>query len=183
MIELKTDCLVFQTTGGEQIPCSAEWVSFELIGECATVVDPELIQHAAAAVLHYFKHELHRNFVTVGEFAVALERALGGVGLSIFADAQPAQLRVRESDLPELMKSAGDGELFFLPHLRNELKRQLEESPQIVRFNGLRPCVKRMAGADRWSRRCEVLSDEIVDYLRTCWQSDTRGQACTLVVL
>ena len=90
MIELKTDCLIFQTTGGEQIPCSAEWVSFELVGECATTVDPELIQHAAAAVLHYFKHEMHRNFVTVAEFAAALERALSGVGLSIFADARPA---------------------------------------------------------------------------------------------
>jgi hypothetical protein len=66
--------------------------------------------------------------------------------------------------------------------LRQELKRQLGESPQIVRFNGLRPCVKQLAGANRWSPRCENLSDQIVDFMRTCLQSDTRSQACTLVV-
>jgi hypothetical protein len=92
-------------------------------------------------------------------------------------------LRVQESHLPELMKSVGDaGELFFFPHLRQQLQRHLQESPQVVRFNGLRPCVKQLAGADRWSRRCEDLSDQIVDYLRTCCQSDTRSQGCTLVV-
>ena len=106
------------------------------------------------------------------------------MGLSIFADAEPAFLRVLESHLPDLMKSAGENcELFFFSHLRQELQRQLEQSPQIVRFNGLRPCVKQLAGASRWSRRCELLSDQIVDYLRTCCQADTRSQACTLVVL
>ena len=184
MTQLKKDCLIFQTNCGQQIPCSAEWVSLELIGDTADLVDQELIRHAAAAVLHYFKHELHRQFVTVAEFAAALERALRAVGLNIFAEADKACLRVLDSQLPELMKSAGENcELFFFPQLRQELKRQLGESPQIVRFNGLRPCVKQMAGADRWSRRCELLGDQIVDYLRTCCQTDTRSQGCTLVVL
>jgi hypothetical protein len=175
---------MFQTTDGEQIPCSAEWVTFELIGESAALADPEVLRHAAAAVLHYFKHELRRDFVSVAEFASVLERALRGLGLSIFADAQPAPLRVQESHLPDLMESVGqDGELFFFPRLRLQLQRHLEDSPQVVRFNGLRPCVKKLAGADRWSRRCELLSDQLVDYLRTCCQADTRSRSCTLVVL
>ena len=107
MTQLKPDCLMFQTTDGERVPCSAEWVSFELIGESATLVDPELVRHAAAAVLHYFKHELHRSFVSVAEFASALERALRGLGLSIFADSQPEFLRVQESHLPDLIQNAG----------------------------------------------------------------------------
>ena len=127
--------------------------------------------------------ELHRQFVSVAEFAAALERALRAVGLSIFAEAGPAPSRVLDSHLPELMKSAGEnGELFFFPQLRQELKRRLGESPQVVRFNGLRPCVKQLAGVNRWSPRCEDLSDQIVDYMRTCWQSDTHSRACTLVV-
>ena len=32
MIQLKTDCLIFQTNDGEQVPCSAEWVTLELMG-------------------------------------------------------------------------------------------------------------------------------------------------------
>jgi hypothetical protein len=182
MIQLKADCLVFQTHCGEQIPCSAEWVTLELIGEAASLVDPELIRGAAAAVLHYFKHELRREYVSVGEFAAVLERALGALGLSILSDGPPTALRVKESDLVEVMKNAGGGELFFFPHLRNELKRQLGDSPQIVRFNGLRPCVKQLAGTDRWSPRCEAISDQIVDYLRTCLEADTKTQSCTLVV-
>ncbi|MGA3180630.1 MAG: hypothetical protein ABSF38_09835 [Verrucomicrobiota bacterium] len=184
MTRLKSDCLLFQTTCGEQIPCSAEWVTLELIGEAAGLAEPEVIRQAAAAVLHYFKSELHRNYVSVAEFAWELERALRGLGLSIFADSEPGGLRVQESNLPELIRNAGENcELFFFPHLRRELHRQLEESPRIVRFNGLRPCVKQLAGADRWSRRCELLGDQIVDYLRTCCQTDTRSQGCTLVVL
>jgi hypothetical protein len=175
--------LIFQTNDGQQVPCSAEWVTLELIGDAASLVDPELIRHASVAVLHYFKHELNRQFVSVAEFAAVLERALHAVGLSVFAEAEPSCARVQDSHLPELMKSSGEnGELFFFPQLRQELQRRLEESPQIVRFNGLRPCVKQLAGADRWSPRCENLSDQIVDYLRTCWQSDTRNHNCTLVV-
>ncbi len=182
MAKLKSDCLIFQTHCGEQVPCSAEWVTLELIGESASLVDPELIRGAAAAALHYFKHELRREYVSVGEFAAVLERALGALGLSILSSGPPPSLRVRESDLSEVARNAGGGELFFFPHLRNELKRQLGDSPQVVRFNGLRPCVKHLTGTDRWSPRCELLSDQIVEYLRTCLETDTRARDCTLVV-
>ena len=97
-----------------------------MIGDAASLVDPDLIRHAAAAVLHYFKHELNRQFVSVAEFAAALERALRAVGLSIFAEAEPCTVRVLDSHLPELAKTAGQsGELFFFPQLRQALQRQL----------------------------------------------------------
>jgi len=174
---------MFQTNCGHQVPASAEWVTLELIGGGAGQVDLELIRHVAAAVLHYFKEELHRQFVSVAEFAAALEHALRAVGLSIFAETGAVVSRVVESHLPELMKSAGGhGELFLLPQLRQELARRLGESPQMVRFIGLRPCVKELAGVNRWCPRCESLSDQIVDYMRTCLQSDPRSQTCTLLV-
>ena len=180
----KTDCLMFQTTTGQQILCSAEWVSLELIGDGVVQINPEMVRHASAAVLHYFKHEMNRETVSVGEFAAALEKALRGMGLGVVTETRPESLLVLESDLVELMKSAGEnGELFFFPHLRQELKRHLGASPQIVRFNGLRACAKQLAGADRWSRRCEDMSDRLVDYLRTCWVSETGSQTATLVVL
>jgi hypothetical protein len=182
-MRLKKDCLVFQTNCGHQVPCSAEWVTLELIGDAAFHVDPELIRHAAAAVLYYFKEDLRREFVSVAEFAAALEHALRAVGLSLFADTNAAPSPVLDSDLPELMKSdAANGELFLLPQLRQELARRLGQSPQMVRFIGLRPCVKQLAGKDRWCPSCESLSDQIVDYIRTCLQSDTSGRPCTVVV-
>jgi hypothetical protein len=183
MIQLKPDCLIFQTANGEQIPCSAESVTLELMGEAAAQINPELIRNAAAAVLHYFTHELNRHFVSVAEFVMALDKALRGVGLTIFADCPP-QTRVLESDLRMLAANAGKGcELFFFPCLRQEVKSKLDQSPQILRFNGLRGCVKQLAGARRWSNRCEALSDQIVEFLRGCWRSESASRSCALLVL
>jgi hypothetical protein len=191
MIQLKSDYLVFQTTGGEQIPCSAEWVSLELMGEGADLIDQEMVRNASVAVLHYFKHELHRQTVSVGEFALALEKVLRGFGLSIYADnqgvppPQPASPRVAESNLTELAGSAASQsfELHFFPQLRQEMKRQLDQAPTLLRFHGLRPCVKQLAGASRWNRRCENLHDQIVDFLRTCWETEPARGSCALVVV
>jgi hypothetical protein len=190
MIQLKSDCLIFQTSDGDQVPCSAEWVTLELMGEGAGLVDPEVVRHASAAVLHYFKHELHRQFVSVGEFAVALEKVLRNFGLSVYADSQPgnapeAEPRVLNSNLHQLASNAAaEGfELLFFPQLRQELKRQLDQSPNILRFHGLRDCVKQLAGAARWNRRCQNLDDQIVEYLRGCWESECASQFCALLVL
>jgi hypothetical protein len=193
MIQLNADCLIFQTNDGQQVPCSAEWVTLELMGEGAQLVDPEVVRHASAAVLHYFKHELQRQFVSVAEFAAALEKVLRSFGLSVYADHQSgteslqaqAERRVLDSNLQTLATSAAaEGfELLFFPQLRQELQRQLQQGPQVVRFRGLRDCVKQLAGAPRWNRRCESLNDQIVEYLRSCWETENASQSCALVVL
>ena len=184
MIQLNPDYLIFKTATGENIPCSAELVAIELIGDAITHLDPELIRNASAAVLHYFKHELGRNSVSVGEFSLALERVLRGLGLKISSDVEVKDsVRVAESDLRELAFSAGKSfELFFFPYLRSEMRRKLDEAPHVVRFNGLRGCVKQIVGARRWSRRCQTLNDQIVDYLRTCLSTETKKETCALVV-
>jgi hypothetical protein len=183
MIQLNPDCLIFQTNAGDLIPCSAEWVTLELLGDTALHVDPEIVRNAAAAVLHYFKHELKRQYVSVAEFVMALDKALRGAGLTVFADHTP-ETRVVESDLRVLAANAGKGcELFFFPSLRDEVKSKLGEGPQILRFNGLRGCVKQLVGARRWSERCERLSDQIVEFLRGCWRSETGSQSCALLVV
>lgn len=192
MIQLKTDCLIFHTQDGEQVPCSAEWVTLELMGEGADFIDPEVVHHASAAVLHYFKHELQRQSVSVGEFAIALEKVLRSFGLSVYADHQCHQPvapvvppRVLESNLKEMAsQAANEGfELLFFPQLRQELKRQLDQSPNVLRFHGLRPCVKQLAGADRWNRRCQGLHDQIVDFLRSCWETEPARRSCALLVV
>jgi hypothetical protein len=190
MIQLKTDCLIFQTNDGEQVPCSAEWVTLELMGEGAQLIDPEVVKNASEAVLHYFKHELQRQFVSVAEFAAALEKVLRSFGLSVYADHEaspkPAvENRVLDCDLQSLAtNAAAEGfELLFFPQLRQELHRQLEQAPQVIRFRGLRDCVKQLAGTPRWNRHCDNLNDQIVDFLRSCWQTESASQSCAMVVL
>lgn len=83
MISLAHDCLLFELASGEAIPFSAEMISVELMGDVVSQLDPEVIRHAAASVFHYFKHDLERDSVTVGEFAGMLEKVLRGLGLHV----------------------------------------------------------------------------------------------------
>ena len=184
MIQLAHDYLMFQLNNGESIPCSAELVSIELMGESAALFDRDFVQHAATAVLHYFKRELGRDSVTVGEFSLALERVLRGFGLSVItSDSATIVPRVVEADLRRLAFDSGKGfELEFFPRLREEIQNQLRQSPQMLRFHGLRGCVKQLTGARRWSARCQILQDQIVEFLRTCLCVEHRDTKCALVV-
>lgn len=188
MIQLNPDCLIFQTSSGENIPCSAELVTIELIGEAVELLDPELIRNASAAVLHYFKVELGRTSVTVGEFSEALERVLRSFGLQVqpadpIPTASETSFRIEEADLRQIACESGKGcELFFFPHLRDELRRRLDQSPELVRFTGLRGCVKQLTGARRWNRRCQALSDQIVDFMRGCLSQAPTAKPCALLV-
>ena len=173
MIRLAEDCLVFQMAGGENIPFSAEMISVELMGESNKWFDTEFVKHAAKAVFHYFKHERGRQTVTVAEFAEALEKVLEGFTAADLpapvapAPVAPAPARVAESDLRRLACESGSGrELFFFPRLRAELREKLDEKPAVLRFLGLRGCVKQLVGAQRWTLRCQDLEEQIVAYLR-----------------
>jgi hypothetical protein len=187
VIQLHSDCLVFETAQGEAIPCSAEMVTVELIGEAVASLDRELVRNAAAAVLHYFKNELGKNYVTVGEFTLALERVLRGFGLSVkssnLQDNEAVTAKVAESDLRQLACESGKGfELLFFPRLRDEVRVQLTQSPRLLRFTGLRSCVKQLTGAQRWTIRCQKLSDQIVEFLRLCLTDQHGKDDCALVV-
>ena len=82
-----------------------------------------------------------------------------------------------------MARESGDSlELFFFPRLRDELRAQLRQSPRVLRFRGLRGCVKQLAGARRWSVRCEKLQDHIVEYLRRCLTAEPESTDCALVV-
>jgi hypothetical protein len=182
MIPIPSDSLVFRVLGEGLIPCAGGPVSFELEGEAAAAVDPEMLRHAAAAVLQYFREELKRTHVSTSEFAAALEVVLHGFGLHHLR-ANPVPESQPAAAVSDLRLLAGDGfELGFFQRLREELRRQLGPKPDLVRFHGLRGCVKQLAGARRWTRQCQSLHDQIVDYLRTSLRAEPISKPCGLVV-
>ncbi len=184
MIHLRDDCLVFEMSNGDKIPCSASSVTVELMGSAMELVDRDVVEHAAAAVLHYFQNELHRTEVTVNEFTDALEKALRGLGLNVTCDSPKKPGHRAESDLRLLAAEAGkEFELGFFSRLREEVRKELQLSPELIRFFGLRSCVKQLAGARRWSPRCEQLSDQIVEFLRHCVSRENPSQPCGLLVV
>lgn len=183
MIILSDDCLVFHTADGEGVPYSAEMISVELMGEMAHLFDPEFIRHAAAAVFHYFKRDLGRESVTLAEFSQALEQVLRGFKLDSQTPPDAAVPRILSSDLTKLVAGSDNAcELLFFPRLRDELRAQLLQSPQMLCFQGLRNCVKQLVGVQRWTHRCSQVQDQIVEYLRTCMHKENHGTSCALVV-
>jgi hypothetical protein len=184
MILLRNDCLVFEMSNGDKIPCAASTVTVELMGSAVEQVDREIIEHATAAVLHYFHHDLQRTEVTLSEFTQALETALRGLGLNVTCDMAEKTTRIANSDLRVLASESGKAfELGFFTRLRDQVRHELRLAPEIIRFFGLRSCVKQLAGAHRWCPRCEQLSDQIVEYLRGCICQENPGQPCGLMVV
>lgn len=183
MILLSSNCLLFELESGERIPFSADTISVELAGGDDAPFDADFLQQTIKAVFHYFQHELERESVTIPEFSKAMEHALrsflrdGGHSAETLADRP-----VAEADLCQLLQAAEHTELLFFPRLRDELRSQLRSSPRMLRFHGLRGCVKQLAGARRWSPRCQNLQDRIVEYLRACAAVDSAGRDCAMVV-
>lgn len=184
MITLASDCLLFELASGESVPYSADMVSVELESGTAELFDSEFVRHAANAVFHYFKHELGRHTVSIGEFSGALEKVLRGFAATArVSNDTNSQPRVLESDLHRLARESGQGcELLFFARLRVELQQHLQRAPRVLRFRGLRGCVKQLTGARRWSPRCQHLEGEIVAYLRQCLSAAPAPEEFALVV-
>lgn len=184
MILLRNDCLVFEMNNGDKIPCAASSVTVELMGASADLVDREVIENATAAVLHYFHHDLQRTEVTLSEFTEALEVALRGLGMNVTCDSAQTPQRIVHADLRVLASESGKTfELGFFSRLREQVRDELRRTPELIRFFGLRSCVKQLAGAQRWCPRCERLSDQIVEYLRGCVCQENPAQPCGLLVV
>ena len=184
MILLRHDCLVFKNKDGTGAPASAHEFAVEIIGEAVGMLDEEVVKNAAHAVLHYFKDELQRTSVTIGEFTGALEETLRKLGYKIDAALPKKQNpNVITANLQDIAHQIGEGyELLFFSRLRDEVRSGLGKSPEMLHFRGLRDCVKQLAGAKRWNVRCQALSEQIVEYLRTCFQAEKEQGSCSLLV-
>jgi hypothetical protein len=184
MILLDPDCLLFQMPSGGYVPFSVESISVELGDGAGGLFEQDFVEHAAAAVFHYFKHDLGRATVSVGEFASAFENVLNGLGLELDAGhVSVPGVSQAAKDLRRLAQEAGAGcELLFFPRLRASVQEQASRSPQLIHFHGLRGCVKRLMGAQRWSPRCEQFRDQIIEFLRRSVSFEVGANPCSLMV-
>ncbi|MGC3961568.1 MAG: hypothetical protein QM813_27680 [Verrucomicrobiota bacterium] len=184
MILLADNFLFFQLPSGESVPFTAEMISVELADGSAEPFDQEFLEHAAASVFHYFKNDLERKTVSVAEFASAFESALNSLGLKLCGGRiATARDDAANKDLQMLAYHAGGGgELAFFPRLRTAVRAQFQLTPRLIRFHGLRDCVKSLLGAERWSPRCDQLRDQIIEFLRRTLSKETAGSTCALLV-
>ena len=165
-------------SSGELLPCSAEAITEELLGDAIDLIEPQTIQEVLKAVVHYFREEQEYPSVSVDQFSSALGKVLKGFGFDVVFDEDPGvNLRIEQTDLCKLAsETPGQGfELFFFQQLRRRVRANLRQSPNIIQFNGLKDCVKQIVGAERWCSRCRRMHGQIVAYLRTCLDQDSRA--------
>ncbi len=183
MIQLREDCLLVEQPGGGYLPWSADQLTLEFVGGAAEQVDAEVLRHVAAGVLHYFREELGRTTVTVGEFAQALARVLNGLGFAAEVTEVKLGNPVRVADLRKLACGSGKlGELEFFQRLRESLREQLADSPKAVEFRGLRSCVKQLAGRKHWCPTCDRMEVWILESLQRWFELEPASAHTALVV-
>ncbi|MEI7728600.1 MAG: hypothetical protein WCO56_03480 [Verrucomicrobiota bacterium] len=183
MIQLRCDCLVFETEAGELLPMSAADLAGKLLAEFPGRVDRELVDNALEAVVYFFRQEQGRDSITVAEFTRVFETVLRGLGVSLVNAGESPAASVADSDLERLASASGEGfELMFFRLLREEMQRQLAIAPALVRFRGLRGCVKQLLGTRRWNNQCQRLQDQIVEFLRDCLKQREGSTDCGLMV-
>ena len=188
MIQLHTDCLVFETSDGESIPCSAHDVTVELLGDAVNEIEPALITEASEAVIYHFKIDLGRGSITVAEFTFALERILRGFGYKVMAadenDPGETTRDATETNLHDLAHQAGEGlEMVFFCTLRNQIHADLHGKPEMLKVKGLREAVHKLTGTKNWGPRSQKLNDQIVDYLRHIVSEHQQEAKLTLMIV
>lgn len=182
MILLADDCLLLRMPNGESVPLRAEMIRFDAAGNEPALLDADFVNEVAAAVFHYFKHDLQLPTITMSELCEAMERVLRSFASPVQPPPTVVSNLVLEADLGRLADESAGSELLFFARLRAEVRARLREAPAQLRFCGLRRCVKQLTGARRWGRRCGSLRDQIVAFLRGCLQAETGAASCPVVV-
>lgn len=191
MIRLHSDYLVFELESGESIPCSVDTIANELVDAVAGLNDKSIIENAARAVVHYFREEKNQEVVSIKEFIDCLAFVLKGFGFEVELKNSVSQNTLNSSSpfpastdmqlgkwtsLTQLLETHCQHgalmELHFFQSLRCLVAENLKDSPEIVLFTGLRPCVQSLLSARRWTKQCEKLRLQIVFYLDDCLNAE-----------
>jgi hypothetical protein len=122
----------------------------------------------AEALIFYLRNDEQRDSI---EFA-DLVSAVGKLALSCgFPSVTIENDVVVSADLYRMAQSTGYGfELAFFQSIERSIGELRTRNARLVRFVGLRPCVKMLVGAKNWCKTCQRLNDEIVAFIRSHMQ-------------
>jgi hypothetical protein len=128
-----------------------------------------LAEHVSMSVTEYLRQQRECNVVPVGRLNQAVKTALEGIGYSDVAEVfEPSRPRV-EVSLVDLAReaTAADYELTFFARLRTLILDLVCEQSCDFEFRGLDKCVKLLMARKAWSRECDTLRVEIINFTRT----------------
>lgn len=122
----------------------------------------------AKGIVLYLKERFPANSIGIEELFEKIARTLRAVGFDHVAGhlepfAPPARL-----SLSRLAEAAGPGfELRFFQLLGERIEVLRSQGTRQVHCSELRDAVSQLCSTRRWSRKCQDLQDEILDYVTT----------------
>jgi hypothetical protein len=175
MIALKDGLPCLEFEAGELVEFRKDWLVSSLAHAAHKAGYPKwwLAGHVAESVTEYLRLHCTDNVVAVSRVVQTVQSVLQVIGYAeVATQFRPSRPPVRIS-LAELAGAAGNGfELAFFDLLHRRVRHALSHGISQLEFHGLERCVKKLRVRKAWSRDCDALRSEIVDFVReqvTAW--------------
>jgi hypothetical protein len=140
-------------------------VSLQAAATVAGVVDLTLIESIVAVAHLYVCDCCPERTTTPPEIVSLVIEMLTMLGMREIARAYEQRGLWTQIRLDQ-MAAGEDFELGFYNRLNTRLQAAADAELELVQLRGLRACVMRLRGAQRWGASCRTLADEIVEFVR-----------------
>jgi hypothetical protein len=167
VIQLREDIAWVRDDAGTLTPFdnSRLAASIHLAAAEAGQADMLLAESVAAAVYLFARDCQPQHIIAAGEVARIVVSILTALGCADMARAYARRRSQTEIRLDEL--AVGADAVFELDFYRRlDAALRAASGDALVQLRGLRSCVKRLRGAQRWGAGCRALAEDIVGFVR-----------------
>ncbi|MEO0454103.1 MAG: hypothetical protein AAFY98_08195 [Verrucomicrobiota bacterium] len=151
----------------QSIPLSEGWLSesVDWSAERAGYANWEWTEDVVKALSYYLEEEYATMTISHQDLIGLIHVSIKTIGYPEIAEHATIVAPRVSIYLPEIAQES-PWELAFFHRLREKLEQAAETVVRGVRLVGIRPCVKKLRGTNRWQVSCQSLNDEIVAYSR-----------------
>jgi hypothetical protein len=170
MIQRHHDIVWVRQADGTTVPFDAGRLT-ESVDRAAVLAghhESSLGESLAVAVEMFALRVASQPVVSADDIARFVETVLNGIGYTTIARMYGHRSRHVEIRLDDVAACVETGfELGFYQRLDEALDVAGDARKTLIQLRGLKPCVMKLRGAQRWSGDCVRLADEIVHHVRT----------------
>jgi hypothetical protein len=169
MIQQQEDLTWVETADGRRTPFDEA----RLIASIQTAANrvghsSECLAESVAAAIHLYARDCTRDqTIETTEIEDVVASVLHMLGYDDIESAYLQRRQLGEIHLDDLVSRSGAGfELNFYHQLDHALQSAADKELALLHVRGLRACVMRLRGANRWGASCRALAEDIVEHVR-----------------
>jgi hypothetical protein len=169
MIAFRNDLPLVALPNGQAHAFDPEWlfVSLESAARRAGYPNWWLCEHVTESVTLHLKTQFTAASVSCADLETTVRSVLQCIGYSEVGNVFSFTPPTREISILQIARQAGSGyELAFFDLLARQIQDVVLNAPNHFILCGLEPAVKLLRSKKAWSRDCEALRSEIVEFAR-----------------